>query len=280
MAVVRQEPLGVLAQGTFGKGARIAPEAVASLNSGEFTRPVNQWLFGTCGDERCDLHGARLLVPAAFGGFAALVVIDALTVRTWYKPGMTFEEHLANMFEAVKAEYPDAKLSLHTDTSAKPVDGESADECGCAAVAKAAAVLQLLVVQQDQIDPDYRDDVVRNAQELLDSGYIQPKTATVVEHLAAKGMLVELLAGEHDGVALIRNHRKGTVIDRPALYKACEEAGIPVLKAFEYDVWAMREAAEQLAGDDAALYFAAGDALMMTTKRAIGHPDLVVIDFE
>lgn len=275
MAVTKQEPLGALAQGTFGENAVVASEAIELLNSDTFTRPVNQWLFGTCGDERCDVHGKRLLVPAAFGGFAALVVIDALTTRTWYKPGMTFEEHLANMFEAIKADYPDAQLSLHTDTSAKP-----AEECGCAAVANAAAVLQLFVTQQDQIDPEYRDDIVRNAQELLTSGYVQPHTAELVERLAAKGMLVELLAGVHDGVALIRNHRKGTVIDRPALYAACSAAGIPVLKAFEYDVWAMREAAEQLGGDDAARYFAAGDALMMATKRAIGHPNLVVIDFE
>ena len=283
MAILAQQPLGALARGGIGQGTQPAPEALSLLASDTFTRKVSQWLIGICGDERCDAHGVRLLLPAGFGGFGALVVTDALTIRKWYKPGMSFAEHAIAAFEAVRQESPDAVLTVHTDTSAQKAAAEAASsdvvECGCAAVAKAGAVLQLLVEQQEAIHPAYREAIVANARELLASGYAQANTARVVEKLASEGLQLEVLDGVHDGVALIRNKRRGTVIDRAALYKACADAGVAKLAAFEYDEWAMHEAADRLS-DDPAFFKAGGDALMMTTIRAIASPDLTVITYE
>lgn len=278
--------LGDLAQGMIGKGTRAAKPALALLDSGKLTRTIPQWLFGICGDERCDVHGNRLLLPAGFGAFAAVVVTDALTIRKWYQPGMTFAEHAAAAWKEVKAQYPDAESSVHTDSTALAVGDAAPDndvvECGCAAIAKAGAVLALLVAQADQIDHPDRDKIVASAQELLESGYAGNNTARTVDELVAQGLKLEVLNGSHDGVAIIINKREGTVIDRPALYAACEAAGIPILKAFEYDQWAMRAAAQHFAEspEDAARFFAAGDALMMTTIRAIAHPDLTVVVYE
>jgi hypothetical protein len=278
--------LGELAQGTIGEATEPAQAGLTLLDSGKFTRKITDWLFGICGDERCDLHGNRLLLPAGFGAFAALVVTDALTIRKWYQPGMTIAEHTAAAWKDVKAQYPDAKASVHTDAAAKAAADAASDdevvECGCAAIAKAGVVLGLLVAQADQIDHPDRDKIVANAQELLDGGYAVDNTARTIEELVQQGLALEVLNGLHDGVAIIINRREGTVIDRPALYAACEAAGIPILKAFEYDQWAMRQAAQNFSesGADAERFFAAGDALMMTTIRAIAHPDLAVVVYE
>jgi hypothetical protein len=278
--------LGDLAQGVIGQGTKPAQRALDMLSANKFTRTISDWLFGVCGDERCDIHGNRLLLPAGFGGFAALVVTDALTIRKWYQPGMAFAEHAATAWKEVKAQYAEAQASVHTDSIALATGDAARDddvvECGCAAIAKAGAVLGLLVAQADEINHPDRDTIVASAQELLASGYVGDNTARTVEDLVAQGLKLEVLDGVHDGVAIIINKRKGTVIDRPALYAACEAAGIPVLKAFEYDQWAMREAAERFADspEDAKLFFAAGDALMLTTIRAIAHPDLTVIVYE
>lgn len=278
--------LGELAQGMIGQRAMPAQAALDLLDSGKFTRTISDWLFGICGDERCDLHGSRLLLPAGFGAFAALVVTDALTIRKWYQPGMTFTEHATEAWKDVKAQYPDVKASVHTDAPAKAAADAASDddvvECGCAAIAKAGVVLGLLVAQADQIEHPDRDKIVANARELLSGGYAVNNTARTIEELVEEGLALEILNGPHDGVAIIINERAGTVIDRPALYAACEAASIPILKAFEYDRWAMREAAKNFAGsdDDAARFFAAGDALMMTTIRAIAHRDLAVIVYK
>lgn len=278
--------LGELARGMIGQRAKVAEPALNLLDSGKFTREISDILFGICGDERCDVHGTRLLLPAGFGGFGALVVTDALTIRKWYQPGMTFAEHAAAAWKEVKARYPEAEASVHTDSTALAVGDAARDddvvECGCAAIAKAGAVLGLLVAQADQINHPDRDKIVAAAQDLLDSGYAGNNTARTIDDLVAQGLKLEVLNGSHDGVAIIINRRKGTVIDRPAFYAACEAAGIPVLKAFEYDQWAMEAAAQRFADspEDAKLFFAAGDALMLTTIRAIAHPDLAVVVYE
>lgn len=267
--------LGAKARGTFGAQQPADPRpGIDLITNGTFLRSISQELPGICGDGRCGQDGTRLPVPSIFGGFGGLVMADALTSRRWYKSGMTFTEHLSAMWQDVHAQFPGAALSLHTDDRAMQ---DHTPECGCAAIAGAPVVVQLLVEYKDMIDPAYRDRVAAHAQELLDAGYFQPGTAEVIVTAKVLGLQIEVLQGAHNGVVFVRNKKDGTIIDRPALYKAAAEQDIAVPYAFEIDEWALKKAAAHLAGQDAELFFAGALALNEVTMLAIGAPNMLVV---
>lgn len=263
-----QKILGDKARGTFGPTTHI-DAAQAKQNVEAFLRPVSQPIPGICGDERGDQHGNRLRLPASFGGLAGLVIADALTTRHWYQPRISLADHIRAMYPEIIRLFPEATLVLHTDDHAVK-DGSA--ECGCAAIARAPAIVQLLTEESDLTDAMYRDQVITNAKSLLASGYFLPGTAKMVDTLVQElGAAQEVLTGPHNGVIFIENQRPGYIVDRLALY-----ARQP-LYAFEYDKWAVRNAAAGLAPDKADFYFAGADAFNMATMYAIGAADMPII---
>lgn len=272
--------LGPRAKGTFGPaGAQMLnAQSLGAIQGGRFLVPALQTFIGSCGDERLDVDGTRLLIPPVFGGFFCTVLADALTTRTWYKPGDTAEQHALRMIDALADVLPAATtFCVHTDAHA--VEGH-AEECGCAAIAKAPAVLNLLLEYQDLIDKRYREQIVENTRELLGNGYFQAGTAGLVDKLEAAGVRKEILAGGHDGLAAVILEREGMVSDRPAFYRWCDEQGLPRVPFFEYARWSMRATAEMIAPSQADFFFAAGDAFNIVVPYAICNKEMVVITIE
>lgn len=273
--------LGVRAKGAFGPQNRegIQPKALGALRSERFLVRTPQLLVGGCGDERLDEAGQRLPLPPVFGGWLSAVLSDALTTRLWYRPGMTVQEHARIMADALGRIAPRAVMCVHTDTHAVR---SHAPECGCAAIAKAPAVLGLLIEYGDLIDSRYRQRIITNARQLLGAGYFQPGTAAMVDSLTShRRIRKEVLAGAHDGLAVVRNRREGYVYDRPAFYAWCKQNGF-ALPFFEYAEWSMRATADLLtpSREAANFFFAAGDAFNSVVPYAICNPRMPYIVVE
>jgi hypothetical protein len=281
MATLTTTSLGVRAKGAFGPkpDQTVNQTALEAIAGGQFLVDALQVFIGGCGDERLDENGQRLLIPPVFGGFFSAVLADALTTRIWYRPGMTAQEHALRMVDAIRPIVPDAIFCVHTDSHAV---SDGALECGCAAIAKAPAVLGLLIEYADMIDERYRDQIVANAQELLDGGYFQAGTAALVDELEAQGVRKEVLAGDHDGLAAVRVTRTGKVNDRAAFYQWCDQQGLPRVPFFEYAQWSMRATADLLTPTDEAeeFFFAAGDAFNRVVPYAICNPNMPLITIE
>lgn len=277
MATVTITQLGTRAKGAFGPqtGHAIDTAALDMLQSERFVVPAKQSIIGGCGDERLSTNSTRLLLPPVFGGWFSAVLADALTTRLWYRSGMTAERHALAMAEAVRQMQPSATLCVHTDEHAL-----QAEECGCAAIAKAAAVVELLTDYTDLIDERFRDQILANARELLSTGYFKPGTAHFVDELERHGVAKEVLAGSHTGVAVMTNDDEGTLYDRPAFYAWCKQQALPVTSFFEYSRWAMRATARQLTPSAAAgdFFFAAADAFNCAVAYAICNADTVMLE--
>ncbi|HXH26642.1 MAG TPA: hypothetical protein VNG90_01990 [Candidatus Acidoferrum sp.] len=277
MATLTATTLGTRAKGTFGPqpGVSIAPIILEVLEGMQFVRSSTQKIIGSCGDERLDESDGRLLLPPVFGGWFSAVLADALSTRLWYRPGMTAEEHALSMTDAVRGMHPSVLLCVHTDTHSL-----HNPECGCAAIAKAPAVLRLLLENADLIAPKFREHLVDAFQALLGSGYFQPGTTALVDALEQDGVKKEILAGDHTGVAVLRNNDTGKVYDRPAFYAWCEQNNLEPFTFFEYSRWAMYETAKQLtpSTESAELFFAAADAFNNAVPLAICTPATFILD--
>lgn len=286
MGIISKAKLGASAKGLIGSSRAISDQDLQILESDQFIKSIPQNLMTICGDERLDVNSQRLLLPSSFGGTATLVVVDALTNRDWYQPGMTFKDHATAMLKDLAARFPSEELVLHTDTAAaeKLANAQNDDivECGCAAIAKARMAIEMLLAHTLEIPEENRQEIIFKANELLDNGYFASNTARAVEELKPLCTKFEMLSGGHCGVIYIKNHRSNTVFDRPALYKACADSGQVVLHAFEYDVWSARKSAKMLLDDKQKVekFVAAADAIMQATIRAIASPEMVVVDFE
>ncbi len=277
MATLTITTLGVRAKGAFGPQTdqTVNQEALQAIRDGRFLVDSPQGFIGGCGDERL---GERLLIPPVFGGFFAAVLADALTTRTWYHRGMTARQHALRMVDGARSRAPKAVFCVHTDTKALEA---GAPECGCAAIAKAAVVVNMLITYADLIDKRFRQQIVANARELLASGYFQAGTASLVDALEAKGVRKETLIGSHDGLAFVRLRRKGKVSNRAAFYRWCDQQGLPRVPFFEYAEWSMRETAELLAPSDGAeAFFAAADAFNTVVPYAICNKNTLLITIE
>jgi len=277
MATVTVTQLGTRAKGAFGpqSGQAIDKSTLDLLQTEQFVVPARQSIIGGCGDERLAADSTRLLLPPVFGGWFSAVLADALTTRLWYRSGMTAEQHALAMAEAVRQMQPSATLCVHTDDHSL-----QAAECGCAAIAKAAAVVELLTDYTDLIDERFRGQIIANARELLSAGYFQPGTAHFVDELERHGVAKEVLAGLHTGVAVMTNDDEGTLYDRPAFYAWCEQQGLPVTSFFEYSRWSMRATARQLtpSADASDFFFAAADAFNQAVAYAICNADTVMLE--
>jgi hypothetical protein len=268
MATVTATLIGARAKGAFGPQGTytLTNDAFKALQGDAFIAPAAQSLIGGCGDERLDVYGQRLLLPSAFGGWFSAVLADALTVRQWYQPGMSVFDHAEAMAVAVRKQLPKVKLCVHTDTYSV-----SSPECGCAAIAKAPVVLELLLQYPDLIAPAAHDQAVKQTRQLLKGRYFQAGTARLVDQLEKLGITKEVLDGSHGGVAYVRNRQKSTIYNRPAFYAWCKKQSLPVGWLFEYDEWSMQETARQLTTSSEAsqFFFAGADAFNSAVPYAI-----------
>ena len=277
MATLTSALLGARAKGAFGPAPNqtVSHVALDKLQGDDFIMAAHQSVVGGCGDERLDQNGSRLPLPPVFGGLFSAILADALTTRLWYRPGMSQQDHALAMTEALRQMQPTAKLCVHTDEHS--IAGA---ECGCAAIAKAPAVLELLIEYADLIDEKYRDTIVANAHELLAANYFQPGTAHFVDELEAHGVTKEVLAGSHTGIAVLINEQDNTLYDRPAFYAWCKSQNLAETTFFEYSRWAMRATARQLTPSQAAsdLFFAAADAFNRVVPYAICNQQTLIIN--
>ena len=277
MATLTVTALGTHAKGTFGPqpGTSISPVILEALEGVQFVRSSTQKIIGSCGDERLDENDSRLLLPPVFGGWFSAVLADALSTQLWYRPGMTAEEHALSMTEATHSMHPSVLLCVHTDDHSL-----RASECGCAAIAKAPAVLSLLLENSELIAAESRVQLIVAIQSLLRSNYFQSGTTGFVDKLEQDGVKKEILTGSHTGVAVLRNNDVGKVYDRPAFYAWCQQNSLEPFTFFEYSRWAMYETAKELTPSAGAAksFFAAADAFNNAVPLAICTPETFVLD--
>jgi hypothetical protein len=141
------------------------------------------------------------------------------------------------------------------------VHGDPAVDCGCGACDKLQAGLAYIADPAHtpaltetmkkmgvNVDTETLSDIVTRAAELASSGYADGGRR-IVDALKKQGgeACAPKLGGDHLEAVVVINRVHGETLDRIALRTVLQEKGLPNVQAFCLDMWAIRDAARNLA---------------------------------